>query len=169
MEITDKTRKQVYELTNEDLETCPIWIDCLDEEGLEGQDEATVKPWLEKGPVDSGAGLLVVRSTFTLANGKEMKGYINISGHTDRNYLGSLQPTMIIDAEQVNFWFGTLKQNSDQISQQYKLLGFTANEIFPINFITDIDVDHEGNKVQGKVYGFMHLTDPANNKFDVIN
>jgi hypothetical protein len=37
-----KTRKQVYDLTRENLSKFPIWEFALDEEGDEGQDEATV-------------------------------------------------------------------------------------------------------------------------------
>jgi hypothetical protein len=36
-----KIRKQVYELTTDDLELSPIWEFAADEEGEEGQDEAT--------------------------------------------------------------------------------------------------------------------------------
>ena len=39
-----RIRKQVYDLTAEDLRRYPLWEFCLDEEGIEGQDEATVKP-----------------------------------------------------------------------------------------------------------------------------
>ena len=40
----EQTRKQVYLLSAEDFKSYPIWEFCLDEEGMEGQDEATVKP-----------------------------------------------------------------------------------------------------------------------------
>jgi hypothetical protein len=39
-----KLRKQVYDLTTEDLDFAPIWEYAHDEEGEEGQDEATVRP-----------------------------------------------------------------------------------------------------------------------------
>jgi len=39
-----RIRKQVHELTIEDLEAHPAWQFALDEEAEEGQDEATVRP-----------------------------------------------------------------------------------------------------------------------------
>jgi hypothetical protein len=45
-------RKQVYELTVEDLRQHPVWEFALDEEGEEGQDEATVRPFVSSGSVD---------------------------------------------------------------------------------------------------------------------
>ena len=39
-----KIRKQVYQLTLDDLERTPVWEFALDEEVEEGQDEATVRP-----------------------------------------------------------------------------------------------------------------------------
>src|SRR5205814_561097 len=40
-----KIRKQVYNLTAADLSEHPVWEFAEDEEGTEGQDEATVRPF----------------------------------------------------------------------------------------------------------------------------
>jgi hypothetical protein len=53
-------RKQVYDLRLEDFERHPVWEFALDEEGEEGQDEATVRPYSVAGPADSAEGTLVV-------------------------------------------------------------------------------------------------------------
>jgi hypothetical protein len=53
-----KVRKQVYELTNRDLLEAPVWEFALDEEGEEGQDEATVRPWARQEPLDPTDGML---------------------------------------------------------------------------------------------------------------
>ena len=54
-------RKQVYELTMQDLERFAVWEFALDEEGNEGQDEATVRPWELAAPLDPAQGMFVVR------------------------------------------------------------------------------------------------------------
>ncbi len=47
-----RIRKQVYELTVDDLDRHPVWEFALDEEGEEGQDEATVRPYEPQGVLD---------------------------------------------------------------------------------------------------------------------
>jgi len=46
------TRKQVYDLTLADLQAAPVWEFALDEEGVAGQDEATVRPYERAFPAD---------------------------------------------------------------------------------------------------------------------
>ena len=57
-----RIRKQVYELTTEDLERHPVWEFALDEEGEEGQDEATVRPYELQGTLDPAEGMFVITS-----------------------------------------------------------------------------------------------------------
>ena len=64
-----RVRKQVYELTLEDLSRFPIWEFKLDEEGEEGSDESTVRPYTASGPLDPKERMFVVRAVFTLADG----------------------------------------------------------------------------------------------------
>jgi len=71
-----RIRKQVYELTVQDFDQHPVWIFALDEEGEEGQDEATVRPRPATRPVDPTEGMMVVKARFTLADGTSMTGYI---------------------------------------------------------------------------------------------
>jgi len=71
-------RKPVYELTLADLEAQPVWEFALDEEGVPGQDEATVRPYATNGqPVPEG-GMFVVRAAFTLAGSARRAGYLYI-------------------------------------------------------------------------------------------
>jgi hypothetical protein len=70
-----KIRRQVYELTLDDLSKFPVWEFALDEEGEEGQDEATVRPYEVTGALDPSDGMFVVRASFTLADDSKMQGY----------------------------------------------------------------------------------------------
>jgi hypothetical protein len=69
-------RKQVTELTIDDLDQCPVWEFALDEEGEPGQDEETVRPRPELTTVDAADGLFVVSARFTAADGTVFKGYV---------------------------------------------------------------------------------------------
>jgi hypothetical protein len=52
-----KIRKQVYDFKPRDLNEYPCWEFALDEEGQAGQDEATVRPIMQGGPVDPANGM----------------------------------------------------------------------------------------------------------------
>ena len=55
-------RKAVSELSTRDLEAHPVWEFALDEEGQEGKDETTVRPYLLPDELDPSAGMFVVRA-----------------------------------------------------------------------------------------------------------
>jgi hypothetical protein len=99
-------RKQAYDLTLADFDAAPVWELALDEEGVAGQDEATVRPYEVSFQVDAaGHGGLVVRAVFTLADGANLRGYLSPQPVSLRKP-GWLQPVIICDAGQVNFWNG---------------------------------------------------------------
>ena len=73
-------RKQCYDLILNDFETYPVWEFALDEEGVDGQDEATVRPCLTGGLADPTRGI-IVRARFTLADGSTMHGCLAWDSH----------------------------------------------------------------------------------------
>src|SRR6266511_2765069 len=85
-------RKQVYDLTPDDLAGTPIWEFALDEEGLAGQDEATVKPRPDLERADVDEGLLVIRAEFASADGPLFDGYVSPQHEAQ---LGWIQPTIV--------------------------------------------------------------------------
>ena len=91
-----KVRRQVYELTLHDLDTYPVWEFGLDQEGEEGRDESTVRPYTVSGPLDPTDRMFVVRAVFTLADGSRMRGYFTPPGRGDAS-LGTLQPIIVTD------------------------------------------------------------------------
>ena len=76
-QITHATRKQVYDLTLADLNAIPVWEFAPAEEDVPGRDEATVRAYFVTPPIDTGHGGVVVRATFTLADGTNMRGYLS--------------------------------------------------------------------------------------------
>jgi hypothetical protein len=59
-----------------DLIQFPVWEYALVEEAIEGQDERTLRPFQADLYDDSQSAYLIVRASFVLANGKQLKGYI---------------------------------------------------------------------------------------------
>jgi hypothetical protein len=159
-----RIRKQVYELTLKDLARFPVWAFALDEEGEEGQDEATVRP-VECHEVAASEGGAIVRARFELADGTQMQGYLTPPAQGDTS-LGAVQPIIIAGGGQVIFWCGVLAPDAERISNNYKRLGkHSATEVFPISFGSDYPV--KGGPIRGAIPGFLVLEDWRSGRFRV--
>ena len=144
-------RKQVYDLKPSDLGECPIWEHALDEEGDEGQDEATVKPRPDLATADPGAGMLIARAELVANDGTRYDGYVYPSHDGE---LRDVQPHIVTDAGQVRFWFGAFPPKEGAIEETYALLGTTAERLFPLTYRAV--VEHEGARLEGTITGFVH-------------
>jgi hypothetical protein len=151
-----RIRRQVYELTLQDLSTFPVWEFRLDEEGEEGRDESTVQPYTASGPLDPTDRMFVVRAVFTLADGSRMRGYFTPPGRGAAS-IGTLQPIIVTDRGQVRFWCGTAAPDSKRLAHSYELLGKDARCVFPVRFESDVEL--AGGTVTGSVPGFLVLED----------
>lgn len=126
-----QVRKQVYELTLEDLERCPVWEFASDEEGVEGQDEATVRPRPDLSAPLPRDGGLVVRTRFTARDGSEFFGHCTPN---PENSPGYIHPTIVVGSTQVGFWSGRAQPTRKELAGFYKALGKKAGELFPLKF-----------------------------------
>jgi len=154
---SDRIRRQVYELTPEDLDGHAVWEFALDEEGEAGQDEATVRPYQPNGALDPSDGMFVVRARLKLADGTKVRGYLTPPVQGDSG-LGTLQPAVVVDGGQVSFWCGMLAPESGQIAASYARLGkSSASEVFPVRFESDVEL--VGGPVAGELPGFSVLED----------
>jgi len=151
-----RLRKQVYELALGDLSAFPVWEFRLDAEGEEGRDESTVRPYSALGPLDPGDGMFVVRAVFTLADGTRMRGYFTPPSRDDAS-MGTLQPIIVTDRGQVRLWCGTATPSPKRLTHIYELLGKNAQQVFPVQFESDVDL--LGGPVKGSVSGFLVLKD----------
>ena len=129
---------EVDQLTPADFGASPVWEFAPDEEGLDGQDECTVRPSGQHGPVDVNTGMFLVRATFTLADGSSAVGYVSPPYDFDDD-LGVIQPVIVTEAGQIMFWWGILKPTRDWIDSAYRMLGRDASNVFPIRFLSDLD------------------------------
>jgi hypothetical protein len=148
-----KVRKQVYELTLDDFQHAQAWEFALDEEGEEGQDEATVRP-LEERPVDATGPMSVVRARFRLADGTNLLGYFYPSPEPDAG-LPALQPVIVTPRGQVMFWFGILAPRAEVLADAYANLNKKSDEVFPLTFETDVPLAN--SVVGGTLNGFAHF------------
>jgi hypothetical protein len=154
-----RVRKQVYELTLDDLNQFPVWEFRLGEEGAAGEagrDECTVRPYTASGPLDPADRMFVVRAVFTLADGSRMQGYCTPPLRGDDS-LGTLQPIIVTDRGQVRLWCGTAAPDSKRLAHSYELLGKEARRVFPVRFESDVKL--VGGPVRGSVPGFLVLED----------
>lgn len=158
-----KIRVQDYNLTVSDLIRFPAWEYALDEEGVEGQDERTVKPYFVAPPLDLHDAYFLVRASFSLADGTVHKGYITPkeANRVDVGGFGSviipydLSPIMVIGKDHIHFQYGPKKPTKRDLLRAYKLLAKKPEQIFPITFSSDVEVVHSIS--EGKLDGFMYL------------
>ena len=148
-----KIRKQVYELTLLDIKEFPIWEFALDEENEEGQDEATIRPFEFAPPLDPSESMFIVQAEFIFSDGTELKGYITPSPERE---IGYIQPTIIMDNEQIGFWHGIQKPSSEEISSYYKSLNKSSAEIFPITYRSMVALTD--GTLEGVIDGFMYYS-----------
>ncbi|KAA0225917.1 hypothetical protein FCG40_05485 [Fimbriimonadia bacterium ATM] len=161
-----KIRKQVYDLILEDLDRHPVWEFALDEEGEEGQDEATVRPYEVAGSLDARDGIFVVRASFALADGTFMRGYLTPPTPEDLD-LGTIQPAIVTDGGPVSFWYGVVAPDQAEIAAAYACLGKSSPlEVFPLTYQSEVEL--VGGPVSGVVPGFLVMEDSETRRTRVI-
>jgi hypothetical protein len=156
-----KIRKQVYELTADDLAEFPVWEFAVDEQDEDGQDEGTVRPSQAALPLDPSEGRYIVRAKFTLADGTPHLGYLTPAHAVDD--LGSVQPLIITPRGQVIFWMGAIRGD---IAPHYEKLGKSPAQTFPILFKSDVPL--VGGVVFGSIPGFLRLADWKSGRVEIV-
>lgn len=151
-----RIRKQVYELTLDDLSEFPIWEFRLDPKDEKSQDESTVRPYTASDPLDPADRMFVVRAAFTLADGSRMQGYLTPPSRGDDSP-GMLQPIIVTDHGQVRFWCGTTEPDPKRLAHSYGLLRKNAEQLFPLRFESEVEL--VGGPIRGSVPGFLVLED----------
>jgi hypothetical protein len=151
-----QARRQIYQLTPDDLEAFPIWEFKLDEKAEGSQDELTVRPCRVSGPLDPAERMFIVRAVFTLFDGSRRCGYLTPPGRGDAG-IGTLQPIIVTAQGQVRFWCGTSVPGPKRLAQNYQLLGKEAKQVFPLRFHSDVEL--AGGPVRNSVPGFLVMED----------
>jgi hypothetical protein len=148
-----RIRKQVYELTVQDFLDHAIWEFCSDEEGVEGQDEATVRPTIKTELTDELPGACVLAARVGFAEGSSGAGYLY---NCEADDIGCVQPNLLVSASQVNFWLGWMRfipNAAERVQLGYQKIGKTKDAVFPISFESTSKV--KGRALRAVVPGFM--------------
>jgi hypothetical protein len=156
---SDRIRKQVYALTSDDLQRCPIWEFCPDEEGVYGQDEATVRPRVDLTVSDPAFGMMMVaRADFVANDGTTFRGYCYAESEND---LSRIQPVIVTDKGQVMFWYGMVEPNPAELDEAYAKLKKDKATLFPIRFHSSFIANGVNS---GMVPAFLFLTSQKHEK-----
>lgn len=158
-----KIRIQDYNLTFTDLMKYSAWKYALDEEGVESQDERTVRPYHAPAPLDLSKAYFLVRASFVLADGTSYKGYIKpkpLDRVDTGNFLSvivpyDLSPIIVLGKEHIHFQYGIEKPDPEEIQRIYSLFPKKSHEVFPIKFSSDVEVLDSVH--EGKLDGFMYF------------
>jgi hypothetical protein len=160
-----KIRKQCCELTLDDLSKFPVWEFALDEEGVEGQDEGTVRPCEISAALDPSERTLIVRAEFTLADGTKMSGWLTPPVQGDDS-LGTLQPVIITERGHVGFWHGMRAPDVKGLAQSYERLGRDAARVFPVQVTSNVNLVRAPIRVT--IPGFLVLEDFKTRKTRIV-
>jgi hypothetical protein len=126
-----------YDLSWDDLERFPIWVDCLEREGEVGEDflAPIVPPVAIPYPPDFG--MAVVRAELTLADGTILNGTIDIEALT-KTLVGV---DLIIEGKWEYF---------SVPSHLCKRLNKRPEEVFPIRFRCPVGFEGEEGVIEGE-------------------
>jgi hypothetical protein len=165
-----RIRKQDYELNLVDLMQFPAWEYVLDEEGIEGQDERTVKPYRASPPLDPHRAYFIVRASFHLADGTQIKGYIRPVTLSESKFMKpivpiDMNPIIISQQGRVAFWYGASKPDSEEISKNYRMLNKEPSEVFPVRFASDVEV--LDSIIEGTLEGFLYCDESVRDFFNL--
>jgi hypothetical protein len=165
-----RIRKQDYELNLLDLRQFPVWEYALDEEQDKGQDERTVRPYLASSSVDPHKAYLIVRASFHLIDNTQMVGYIRPVRLSGPKFMApvvpvDMNPVIVTEKGQVVFWYGASKPDSEEISQNYHLLKKKPSNVFPIRFVSDVEV--MDSIAEGTLEGFLYCNENVQDFFDL--
>jgi hypothetical protein len=150
-------RKSVVDLTAADFLESAVWEFALDEEGEEGQDETTVRPYQVDGPLDSSTGMFVVRAQFALADGSTMSGYLTPPEQGDDS-ISTLQPIIITPSGQVVFWCGMIEPSRADSTEATRALGSRLPTRYsPLRFESATPL--RAGALRAEIPGFIVLED----------
>ena len=108
--------------------------------------------------------MFVVRASFSLADGTQMKGYLTPPVGGDES-LGTLQPIVLTSQGQVSFWHGLMAPGPDVLEGHYQRLGRNASETFPVRFSSAVDL--QSGPIEGELGGFLYIKEFGGPAFEV--
>ncbi len=157
-------RRQLDELTGEDLRTQPAWwFPGRDGSQLVGPDEATVMPIDASaadadGAIDFPDGKYLLHAVFALADGTRLDGHVTFAPG-DGGSLAVREPTICTARGQVPLWFGVLSPTPDQLGAHLASIGKPREGVFPLRWTSTLHPP--GAALTGELAGFAVWRDGA--------
>ncbi len=149
--MTRRIRKQCFELQLSDLERFPSWEFALDEEGRDGQDEATVRPVELRRGRETEAGPCIVLAVFEFPNGRVRLGQLTIGAGDD---VGGAQPSLFTDRGQLSFYDGAGPIPKRELRRRLRVLRTIAKNPFPIHVHSSLRDKRGSPLFSGVLKGF---------------
>jgi hypothetical protein len=155
--------RQFGDLTADDFIRHPVWVQChvidYDEPWYEETTEETFRPWPGSLPAGPSDGMLLVHSTFVLADGTELGGFITPAfgrGKVRDSDLGIVQPHMFLPSGSMASFWGGIRPFSDEAKAAfYAQIGEGHAALFPIGFRADPGLTT--GRQEGKIKGFYAI------------
>jgi hypothetical protein len=149
-------------LTADDLRQFPVWEFALDEEGVEGQDETTVRPVIDQRDAHE---FQIVRATFETADATQFVGCVTPNVANDP---GFWQPTIMTSQGQVHLWLGLRREgiSDEELDALHDRLGKSGSQLFPMTYRGA--VPWRGVPIAGTVEGFMWMTGANDDTYSVM-
>lgn len=155
-----RIRKDAGEITIEDLREQPSWEFCLDEEGIEGQTECTIRPFKKVSATLSPKDSCLVACDFVAHCGQRLFGWITL-GAGSGNHPWDLSPDILLPSfptailndkhcnsipfivltcpgtARINLALGSSRRFPEsrvrpKLDLAYRALKMSASELFPI-------------------------------------
>lgn len=155
---TPASRKPAHELNLDDLKVFQVWEYCLDEEGVEGQDETWVRPFIGS-TIPADAWSLQVAAEFTLGDGSKFDGFVDVTTASMEDLVPVLgeealsQPDAVIFVEGRHAYVPTkaVYNYSEAREELAKVLARDLGAIFPIGYVLAVPVEGEQQPRRGEL------------------
>jgi hypothetical protein len=155
--------KQFRSLELADFEKYPVWVNChvidYDEPWYDETDEESFRPWAGNTPVDPNSAMFLVKSTFVLADGTVLDGFITPASDTNSDtakVLGVIQPCIFTPSGKViQFWFGSTPFSDEDLKNIYCSLERASKVLFPIKF--EAAPGLAKGIISGAIHGFYYI------------
>jgi hypothetical protein len=155
--------RQFGTLMQADFVREPAWIQChvldYDEPWYDETTEETFRPWSGSRPASPSDGMLLVSSSFRLADGTALTGFITPApgrGKVRDSDLGTVQPHIFLPSGKIaSFWGGMFGFPDEAKAAFYDTLGKQSAGVFPIHFRADSNLTT--GRQEGVIRGFYSI------------
>jgi hypothetical protein len=162
--MVKRIRKQVHKLSASDFEDFPCWEYADNEEGVDGQNECTIRPLsLKEGR--AATGQIFVQAAFFFPNGRARLGCVTLNAGRD---LSGTQPVLFLATDSVMFYHGALKPREPDVRSALAALKSVCTTPFPIRYVTALS-DADGVPLaSGTLDGLYWLKDWRTGELDLV-